>query len=146
MSLQSEPGTPEGGDRAWSPSELAELVIGSLDASGHLTPASAERLWRLMRRFGTFVERAHGLQRASEIGPEHVHSFLVASTGSGSAPSVATMHLRRTAIRLLFREAAKHSAVTDDPTARIELPARSYLSFRPLADEIELGVLSPATV
>lgn len=126
--------------RAWSPSELAELAIASLDASGYLAPASAERLWGLMRRFGSFVERAHDLHRASDIAPEHVRSFIEASTGSGSTPSVATMHLRRTAIRLLFREAAKHGAVTGDPTAGIELPARSYLSFRPLADdEIELG-------
>jgi integrase len=140
MSLPSEPDVPAAGVRTWSPSELAELAIASLDASGHLTPASAERLWRLIRRFGTFVERAHGLQLASDISPKHVRSFLEASTGSGTAPSAATMHLRRTAVRLLFRQAAKHGAGMGDPTAGIELPPRSYLSFRPLADdEIELG-------
>jgi integrase/recombinase XerC len=93
-----------------------------------------------MRRFGTFVERAHDLQRGSDVGPEHVRAFLEANTASGPPPSVATMHLRRTAVRLLFREAAKHGAVNVDPTLGIELPARSYLPFRPLADdEIELG-------
>ena len=140
MSLPSEPDTPVTGGSAWSPSDLAELAITSLDASGCLTPASAERLWLLMRRFGTFVECAHALQRASDVGPEHVQSFLEASTGDGLAPSVATMHLRRTAVRLLFREAVKHGAVARDPTTGIKLPPRSYLPFRPLTDdEIELG-------
>ena len=140
MTLPIEPDARETRRPVWSPSWLAELAIASLDASGHLAPASADRLFALMRRFASFVERAHRLQSVSDIGPEHVHAFIEASTGSGSAPSVATQHLRRSAIRLLFHEAARQGAVDEDPTTDIELPPRSYLSFRPLADyEIELG-------
>ncbi len=131
MSLPSEPDTPVTDGSAWSPSALAELAITSLDASGHLAPASAGRLSGLMRRFGIFVERAHDLRNASAIEPAHVITFIEAITGSETMPSVATMHLRRTAVRLLFREAIKHGAVARDPTRGIKLPPRSYLPFRP---------------
>ena len=140
MTLPIDPEEREQGRLAWSPSELAEFAIASFEVSGHLAPGSAERLFGLMRRFGAFAERAYGLTNASDITVEHARAFIEVSTGSGSVPSVATMHLRRTAIRLLFREAARHGAAKADPTKEIELPPRSYLSFRPLADdEIELG-------
>ena len=140
MTLPIDPDARETGAPVWSPCELAEFVIASLRAAGYLAPASAQRLFELMRRFGAFLERAHGVRGASDITPGHVRAFLEANTGSGGPPSVATMHLRRSAVRLLFREAVKLGAAGQDPTAEITLPPRSYLTFRALADdEIELG-------
>ena len=122
-----------------SPHELAELVIGSLEATGGLAPESFERLFGIMRGFASFLERACGLSLLCEVGTEHARAFLEASTRTGSPPAVATKHLRRSAIRLLYREAARLGAVTKDPTTDLPLPPRSYLPIRPLADdEVEL--------
>ncbi len=57
-----------------------------------------------------------------------------------AAPSVATSHLRRSAVRLLFRVLRQASVVDHDPTLDVVLPARSSLAARPLTDdEIALG-------
>lgn len=118
-----------------TPHELAELVIESLDASGGLAPESLERLFGIMRGFASFLERAFGLSLLSEVGIEHARAFLEASTRAGSPPAVATKHLRRSAIRLLYREATKLGVLTRDPTTDLPLPPRSYLPVRPLTDD-----------
>ena len=45
------------------------------------------------------------------------------------------MHVRRSAIRLLYRKAAEIGVVAVDPTTNLPLPPRSYLSLRPLTDD-----------
>ena len=58
----------------------------------------------------------------------------------GHAPSVATSHLRRSAVRMLFRALREHGVVDHDPTLDVLLPPRSSLRARPLTDdEIALG-------
>lgn len=139
-SLPARPDGREHRDSAWSPRELTEFAIDRLAAGSDLSPASAERLFELIRRFGVFAERAYGLDRGQEIAPHHAEAFVHARSKSGSAPSVATMHLRRTALRLAFREARRHGILDVDPTSAITLPPRSHKTFRPLTDdEIELG-------
>jgi hypothetical protein len=139
-SLPARPDAREHRDPAWSPSELAEFAIDRLAAGGDLSLASAERLFELVRRFGVFVERAYGLLRADQIEPEHAEAFVHARSNSGTLPSVASMHLRRTALRLAFREARRHGILDIDPSSAIVLPARAYTTFRPLTDdEIDLG-------
>src|SRR3954467_7321928 len=138
--LPARPDVGERADPAWSPRELAEFTIDRLLAGGDLAPASAERLFDLIRRFGVFAERAFALIRAREIKPMHAEAFVRAPTAAGAASSAATMHLRRTALRLMFREARRHGILDADPTTAIVLPPRSYKPFRPLADdEIDLG-------
>lgn len=127
------------GEPSRSPRDVTELVIEDLRDRGFLAPASFERLSGLMRRFASFLERAYGLSCASDVGVDHVLAFLEACTESGSSPAVATKHLRRSAIRLLYRRAAMLGATLEDPTQDLVLPARSYLSLRPLTDdEVEL--------
>jgi integrase len=129
-------------DAGWSltPSELAEVAIAGLEASSNLASASADRLFGLMRRFATFTQNAYAILLASGIRAEHVQAFVEARTASGGTPSVATMHLRRSAVRLLFREATGRGAISADVTSEIVLPPRSYLPFRALTDdEIALG-------
>ncbi|MDP9222265.1 MAG: hypothetical protein M3P18_00125 [Actinomycetota bacterium] len=123
------------GGSSCSPHDLAELVVEDLRSGGYLAPASLERLSGLMRCFASFVERAYGLSSASDVATEHALAFLEASTHSGSCPSVATKHLRRSAIRLLYRRAALIGAALEDPTQDLGLPPRSYLSLRPLTDD-----------
>lgn len=141
MSLSAPADTrPEGSEPPpGSPHDLAELVIASLRVGYELAPESFERLFGIMRGFASFLERAYGLSLLSEVGTEHVRAFLEASTRTGSPPAVATKHLRRSAIRLLYREAARLGVVTGDPTTDLPLPPRSYLLIRPLSDdEVEL--------
>jgi integrase len=119
---------------------LVEAVIASLDAEADLAPASLARFSGLMRRFASFVERAHGVRSLHELGTGHLLGFLEAKTAAGAAPAVATMHLRRSAIRFLFREAVRVGAIEVDPTTNLPLPPRSSLPFRPLTDdEVVLG-------
>ncbi len=74
----------------------------------------------------------------TEIAEEHVEGFVFAPSGCGSKrrrPSVATMHLRRSALRLYFRTARQLGLCTGDPTLDLVLPARSSLHMRPLTDD-----------
>ena len=118
-----------------SPSDLAEFAISSLRRADYLAPSSFERLTTLMRRYASFVELAPGSSLAAPLGPEHAGAFIEASSHSGFPPSVSTMHLRRSAIRLLCREVAKLGIALEDPTADLRLPPKSRLPFRPLSDD-----------
>jgi site-specific recombinase XerD len=115
--------------------ELVEVVIASLETKADMAPASLDRFFGLMRRFAAFVSGAHGIPSLDEVETDHLSRFLEARTPSGLAPSVATIHLRRSAIRLLFREAGRIGAVRDDPTTNLDVPPRSSLPFRPLNDD-----------
>jgi integrase/recombinase XerC len=92
----------------------------------------------LMARFTIYVEKGHHLRSAAEISQDHVEGFVFASSLFGSErrrPSVATMHLRRSALRLYFRTARQLGLCSGDPTLDLVLPARSSLSMRPLTDD-----------
>lgn len=92
----------------------------------------------LMARFTIYVEKGHGLPSVTEIAEEHVEGFVVASSVVGSKrrrPSIATMHLRRSALRLYFRNARHLGLCSGDPTLDLVLPAGSSLHMRPLTDD-----------
>ncbi|MFN2488140.1 MAG: integrase [Actinomycetota bacterium] len=95
-----------------------------------------------MSRFATYLEQGHALTTIDGTKPEHAEEFVRApvmtSTGARAA-SVATMHLRRSALRLLFRVARDIGALNTDPTVDLTLPPRSSLPVRPLSeDEVTL--------
>jgi integrase/recombinase XerC len=48
---------------------------------------------------------------------------------------VATRHLRRSAVRLLYRLARRHGLADHDPSLDLDLPPRSSLPTRPLTDD-----------
>jgi integrase len=117
---------------------IADLVTSLRDA-GRLTEQSGDRLLGLMTRFLCFVERAFGTP-LNEVSRRHVEAFVLASSAEGRSPSAATSHLRRSAVRLLFRVLREHGVVDHDPTFEVELPPRTSLPARPLCDdEIALG-------
>jgi integrase/recombinase XerC len=106
-----------------------------------LAEQSERRLVEVMLRFLRFVDRAFGVVCLCDVTAEHVAQFLSAPSGAERrSPSVATSHLRRSAVRLLFRVLRGHGVVEHDPTLDLQLPPRSSLSARPLLDdEIALG-------
>jgi integrase/recombinase XerC len=119
------------------------LVVGELVAalrdSGHLSEQSEHRLLDVMVRFLTFLERAFAVP-LDEVIRAQVEGFVWAPSPDGRPASVATTHLRRSAVRLMFRVLREHGIVDHDPTLDLVLPARTSLAARPLCDdEIALG-------
>jgi integrase/recombinase XerC len=118
--------------------EIASSV-GRLLAVEALSSESESRVLSLMTRFGDFLERGFTLRSLAEASPSHVHAFIRARSASGVAPSVATMRLRRSTLRLLFRSARELGIVDGDPTIDLKLPPRTNEAARPLTDdEVEL--------
>jgi len=114
-------------------------VIASLRDAGRLTEQSQDRLLGLMARFLSFVEHGFGTS-LHEVAPDHVEAFINAPSSDGRLPSVASSHLRRSAVRMLFRVLRQHGVVEHDPTLDVRLPPRTSLRARPLCDdEIALG-------
>jgi integrase len=99
-----------------------------------LSLESRPRVLGLMDRFGRFVVRAFGVTSLADVAPAHVEAFVRSSTAGGGLPSVATMRLRRSTLRLLFRTARDLGLVEGDPTLDLVLPSRTNEAARPLTD------------
>jgi integrase/recombinase XerC len=99
-----------------------------------LSTESLERLGDLMLRFSRFAVRGARCRFAKDVTAEITQGFIHARSRDGSAPAVATMHLRRATVRLLFSEGRRLGLVRHDPTLDLELPPRSSLGARPLTD------------
>ena len=83
---------------------------------------------------------AHGITHAAQVTPELVAAFAAAPGRDRPPPAVATMHQRRSVIRLAFRLYHRADPTVADPTYDLALPPRSTLTVRPLTDD-ELDVL-----
>jgi integrase len=99
-----------------------------------MAPVSLIRIADLLDGFANFLA-ASGVKKATEISGTHAEAFVRSLTRGGSEPSVATTHLRRVALRILFREARALGLLSMDPTQDIVLPPRSYRDLRPLTDQ-----------
>jgi site-specific recombinase XerC len=113
-------------------------VVDELRRHGALSDQSMRRLVEVMARFLAFLERGYGRVALSEVSHKHVKAFVLApvSTKAGfREPSVATAHLRRSGVRLLFRVLRTVGVVEGDPTLDLVLPPRSSLVARPLTDD-----------
>ena len=118
------------------------VLAQALRTSARLSEQSERRLVELMLRFLGYAERGCGVSSLRDVTAEHARGFILAPSGGGwpVAPSISTSHLRRSAVRLLFRALRQASVVEHDPTLDLVLPARSSLSARPLTDdEVALG-------
>jgi integrase len=112
----------------------SDQVAAELRRQRKLSVESEPRVLGLFERFGAFVGRAFGVASLGAVSGEHVEAFVRASTGAGQVPSVATMRLRRSALRLLFRTARELRLVEGDPTVDLVLPSRTNEAARPLTD------------
>jgi integrase len=113
-----------------------DRVAAELRAHGRLSVQSEPRVLGLFERFGVFVSRAFGVANLRDVSREQVEAFIRSSTvGTGEAPSAATMQLRRSALRLLFRTARELNLFDGDPTLDLVLPSRTNESARTLTDD-----------
>ncbi len=121
-----------------SPSCAVEAVAARLLADGAVSEQSFERLVELMGRFAGFVSTGHGVTDLAAVTRSMVDEFVDAPTSTGGTPSATVRHLRRCAVRLLFRTARHMGLVDGDPTLDLELPARRPPAARPLTNaEVE---------
>ena len=111
-----------------------ELAVGELRGGGTLTEQSLRRVEVLIGRFGDFAVCGLGRSSLAEVSSGDARLFVEAAGASGE-PSVATMHLRRCAVRMLFGAARRVGVVDGDPTLDLVLPAKSSLRARPLSDD-----------
>lgn len=120
-----------------SPSDALGLVLEELRTS-KLTDQSTHRMTELLVRFTIFSDKGLRLQSLDQITATHASQFIKASIsalGGPQKPAVATMHLRRSALRLYFQTLRQLGVVSGDPTMDIALPPRSCLAVRPLTDD-----------
>ena len=103
----------EGQKRDITPSELSEVVLLRLRETD-LADQSMPRVAETVTRFTAYLERGHRVSSIRHITQEHVEGFVFAPLPESSGrrrPAVATMHLRRTALRLYFRIARQEGLV-----------------------------------
>lgn len=96
---------------------------------------SDDRLAGILVRFLGFLVRGRGLAELGDVTPNVAEAFVRSPLPDGSSPSVGVMHLRRTAVRLLFRAAREAGWPLGDPTLDLVLPPRSPLPCRALTDD-----------
>jgi len=119
------------------PRALGDLVVSRLAELDAMSPISLIRVADLIRGFANYLAAA-GVESSGDITETHALAFVHSLTRSKTEPSLATMHLRRTALRIFFREAKAIGVIAVDPTTSMSLPPRSYRDLRPLTDgEIE---------
>jgi len=110
-----------------------EGVLARIAHEGHLAPVSLLRNSDLIRTFGAFLI-CTPTDDIADVTPAIAETFIRSLTRSGRDPSIATMRLRRSALRSLFREAQALGLTDTDPTYTVMLPSRSCATSRPLTD------------
>jgi integrase len=100
-----------------------------------VSAAQAERVAAILGGFVRFCERGHGVTGLGQVTPAIAESFVNAPSVDGDGPTLPLVHLRRTALRLLFRSARRLGQPVGDPTLDLRLPPRTQLPTRPLTDD-----------
>lgn len=119
------------------PSVALGRVLNELHRS-NLTDQSAHRMTELLVRFTIFLDKGLRLPSVDHISAVHAGQFIRASIstpGGPKQPAIATMHLRRSALRLYFQTLRQLGLLDGDPTMDVALPPRSCLAVRPLTDD-----------
>jgi len=109
-------------------------VAAAIETSSSLSDQTRPRFAATADRFFSFCRIGCGLASLDEVTPELVRAFVTAPLEDRNS-TVATMHLRRSIVRFVFRAAREIGLVDHDPCVDLRLPARSGLSARPLIDD-----------
>jgi hypothetical protein len=110
------------------------LACGVLEGSW-CSSSQARRVGRIIERFAAFAAAAFGVGSVDLVTAEIAAAFVHSALPDGGDPSVSLLHLRRSALRLLFRSLRESGVMAGDPTLDLVLPPRSPLVTRPLADD-----------
>jgi len=113
-----------------------EPLLQKLRKSSDLSAQSRTKFLDLLDRFETFLSAGLGVESLAEVTRSQVVLFISAAPARDTTtePAAATMHLRRSAVRLLFRLARDSGLEVGDPTLDVTLPNRSRWPLRPLTD------------
>ncbi len=93
------------------------------------------RVERILFRFAQFCRRGYGVDMLRDVTPALAEAFVHSPEAGGGEPSLAKRHLRRTALRVLFRSARAAGVSVGDPTLDLVLPSKGPRQTRPLSDE-----------
>ena len=100
-SVFADPEEPRAGQAGASPSQALGRVLQELRGA-KLTDQSTHRMTELLVRFTIFLEKGLRLGSVEDITAERASRFVFAGISKPfgpQRPSVATMHLRRSALR-----------------------------------------------
>ncbi|WP_334145090.1 hypothetical protein, partial [Rhabdothermincola sp.] len=115
------------------PSAEIDAVIAAWEREP-LTDATRRRLGELARRFAARLD-ATGVASITDATREDCEGFVWAPTRRRTPPSLHTVHLRRTALRAIYRTVTTLAPGTVDPSAGVDLPAKTGRRPRPLTDD-----------
>ncbi len=111
--------------------ELAHRVLGDEWTSVD----QRSRAGGILDGFVGFCATGFGIVDLADVTPAMAEHFVQAPARDGMEPSLQLRHLRRTALRLVFRSARSAGWPVGDPTLDLMLPPRPGRSTRPLTDE-----------
>ncbi len=113
----------------------AELYVAlGLWSEESLSTSTLERLAGLITRFANRLV-ATGVESLLDACLADCEGFVWAPTKRNTAPSMHTVHLRRTALRGLFRALRQLEPDFVDPTTHLDLPTKGDPRARPLTDD-----------
>ena len=119
------------------PSGMA-LDLERCTRSGEVSETAICRVEPTLHRAVGFFER-RGIGALAEVQLDDASDFVHSRLESGLPASVAVLHNRRAALRLMFRVARRLGLAEIDPTLDLRLPPKSFAATRPLDDdEVEL--------
>jgi hypothetical protein len=125
--------------QAVTPTAAVDRVIEALHDQGALAPETIRSWTYVMGLFGRFMESGYGIGNLNEVDSGLVRAFLEAPSPDGLVPNPSVQHLRRCAVRCLYKTARRLGLAQGDPTLDLELPEWTARRFRPLTDA-EVGI------
>lgn len=116
---------------------LVDRVVEAWLDNFALSEQSIRRMVEVSERFAQFIEGVGG-NKAADISADDCEKFVkarIAGQSTTGQAAMATMHLRRATLRLVFRTARDLGLYEGDPTLDLVLPPRTSLKVRALTDE-----------
>ncbi|MGB3411181.1 MAG: hypothetical protein WBA45_08275 [Microthrixaceae bacterium] len=115
-----------------TPGNAIRIATSNWLEAEEFTSSTLERMSEVADRFARRVAHRSSIDGVSAGDCD---GFIFAATRDGTEPSIATLHFRRTTLRAIYRSLRYLDILGSDPTLDIQLPPRSSLTTRALADD-----------